>query len=297
MGEENKIRDTAEAVKGVVQAVPVYQDLIQPAAKKLGASLETIADALNAALLPLRGLIWWSDRVEEYLNAALADKFKHTPLEKIAKPNLAIAGPIVDAMKFVAHEPNLREMYANLLATSINADTAQNAHPAFIEFIRQMTADEARILEVIALEEIVSISLVHRIDSENNREIQIPKYEILAEKSKCEYRDLIPSYLDNLRRLGLTQHEEDGWHKLDLHPNGTASYYKNDGRSLYAPVDDPMIIAAMRQRFADELKVEEGKKDGVSIQFHILSEHVQLTSLGDQFARACIITWDTGEQY
>jgi len=143
----------------------------------------------------------------------------------------------------------------------------------------------------------VPISLIHRIDSENNREIQIPKYEILAEKSKCEYRDLIPSYLDNLRRLGLTQHEEDGWHKLDFHPNGTASYYKNNVGSLYSPVEDPMMIAMVRRRFADELKVEEGKKDGRSIQFHILSEHVQLTSLGDQFARACIITWDTGEPY
>jgi hypothetical protein len=71
MGEENKIRDAADAVKGIVQAVPVYQDLIQSAAKKLGASLETIAAAVHAALLPVRGLVWGSEKVGEYLNAAL----------------------------------------------------------------------------------------------------------------------------------------------------------------------------------------------------------------------------------
>jgi hypothetical protein len=31
MGEENKVRDAADAVKGIVEAVPVYQDALQPA--------------------------------------------------------------------------------------------------------------------------------------------------------------------------------------------------------------------------------------------------------------------------
>jgi hypothetical protein len=34
MSEENKIRGAADAIKGLVQAVPVYQVLLQPAVKK-----------------------------------------------------------------------------------------------------------------------------------------------------------------------------------------------------------------------------------------------------------------------
>ncbi len=33
MSEENKIKDTADAVKGVLEAVPIYQDALQPAAQ------------------------------------------------------------------------------------------------------------------------------------------------------------------------------------------------------------------------------------------------------------------------
>ena len=42
MGEENKIKDAAEAVKGILEAVPIYQDALQPAAKELGKGLQTI---------------------------------------------------------------------------------------------------------------------------------------------------------------------------------------------------------------------------------------------------------------
>ena len=44
---------------------------------------------------------------------------------------------------------NLRELYANLLATSIDSITAHEAHPAFVEIIRQLTPDEARIVKYI----------------------------------------------------------------------------------------------------------------------------------------------------
>jgi len=297
MGEENKIRDAADAVKGILEAVPVYQDVAQPAAKEVGTALQTVAKTIHIVLAPVAALVWGYEKISEYLNRTLSEKLKDVPPERIVAPSPAVAGLTVEALKFVANEPDLREMYANLLATSMDKETAQNAHPAFVEFIRQMTADEARILEVIALEEIVSLSLVVRNESGDDQESEIPKYAILSEKSKCEYPDLIPSYLDNLRRLGLTQHREDGWHKLDFNPNGTINYYKSNVGSLYSPVDDPMMIDLVRHQFADELRVEEGKKDGRSIQFHILSEHVQFTSLGEQFARACIITWDTGEPF
>jgi hypothetical protein len=55
MGDENKVRDAADAMKGIIQAVPVYEDAVQPAAKVIGAALETVAKAIQAALFPLAG--------------------------------------------------------------------------------------------------------------------------------------------------------------------------------------------------------------------------------------------------
>jgi hypothetical protein len=42
MSEENKTRDAVDAVTGLVKAVPVYQDLVQPAAKEVGVGLQRI---------------------------------------------------------------------------------------------------------------------------------------------------------------------------------------------------------------------------------------------------------------
>lgn len=33
MGDENKIRDVADAVKGIVEAVPIYDDALQQAGR------------------------------------------------------------------------------------------------------------------------------------------------------------------------------------------------------------------------------------------------------------------------
>ncbi len=54
------IRETADAVKGLVQAVPVYQDLVQPAARELGVGIQ---QAVKIALVPLRVLVWGYDNI------------------------------------------------------------------------------------------------------------------------------------------------------------------------------------------------------------------------------------------
>jgi len=39
MGDESKVRDVVDAVKGVAEAVPIYDDALKPAAKELGKGL------------------------------------------------------------------------------------------------------------------------------------------------------------------------------------------------------------------------------------------------------------------
>ncbi len=50
------VKDVAEAVSAVAQAVPIYDDAVQPAAKELGKGLTTIMKTVNVALAPLEVL-------------------------------------------------------------------------------------------------------------------------------------------------------------------------------------------------------------------------------------------------
>ncbi|MDA3137076.1 hypothetical protein HG619_23180 [Pseudomonas syringae] len=57
MSEEestNVVKGTIEAATGLVKAVPIYEDAIQPVAKQVGKSLEIVGQAVNVALMPIQ---------------------------------------------------------------------------------------------------------------------------------------------------------------------------------------------------------------------------------------------------
>ncbi len=291
MGDKSEIRETAEVVKGIAEAVPIYQDLLQPAVKEVGIALQTVTKTIHIALAPVAALVWSYEKIKDYLSAALTDRLKYVPPDRIITPNPAVAGPAVEALKFVANEPALREMYANLLATSMDKEMAQNAHPAFVQIISQMTADEAKILNVLAAEESVNISqisLMRVVDpgvSDQIEPLGFSKYIYFVKKSQCEFSDLIPSYLVNLNRLGLTQHEVSGWHSLWLRPDGTFDYYTNEGMSLPVSTPDKSVDALVGLLLDDELLPYKGR----NTEFGVYSEVVELTPFGRQFSDACVV--------
>lgn len=87
MGEEHKIKDAADAVKGLVQAVPVYQDALQPAAQEIGSHLKTIAKAVGVAIAPCKALVWGYAAIEDFVNTRVVQKLQDVAPEKIVQPD------------------------------------------------------------------------------------------------------------------------------------------------------------------------------------------------------------------
>ena len=56
MSDENKLRDTADAVKGIAEAIPLDQDALQSAARELGTGLQTVARTFHITLAPISAL-------------------------------------------------------------------------------------------------------------------------------------------------------------------------------------------------------------------------------------------------
>lgn len=148
MSDDDRIRDITDAVKGIVEAVPIYQDALQPAAKEIGTALQTVAKTIHIVLAPVSALVWGYDQIKDFISTRLAEKLRDVPPENIATPKPNVAGPALESLKYTGHEETLREMYANLLAASMDTRTATGAHPAFVEIIRQLTPDEARLLRL-----------------------------------------------------------------------------------------------------------------------------------------------------
>ena len=277
MTDEYKIRDAADAVKGIVAAVPIYQDALQPAAREIGTALQTIAKAIHIAILPLKLAVLGYDQIEEWLLPRLAEKLRHCPEERITTPSAIVAGPALEALRFAGQEPTLRELYANLLATSIDADKAQEAHPSFVDIIRQLTPDEALLFKFISeifegffpVPTISGRVIVHSQDHKSFWH-DIRNYSLLIDDAGCKYPQLIPGYLDNLCRLGLLE---------NLPVSAATEYLGVPQDQLYEKLEkSPKVLSEW---------LPSGSKIKRTITY-FKRNVVQLTGLGRQFHSACI---------
>ncbi|TQR21786.1 DUF4393 domain-containing protein [Psychrobacillus vulpis] len=199
----SNVKDTLETVQGIMDAVPVYEDMLQPASKELGKGLLTISKTVNIALAPLAGLVWGYEKISSYLENSMAGKLKDVPEERIITPDPSVAVPTIEALRYTAHKEELRELFSNLIATAMDKDVAIKAHPSFVEIIKQLTPDEAKIICSIkdnGLNPLIGVQAVN----ESNGFLEIKKnFTNLSRIVGCSYPEMVSSYIENLNRLGL----------------------------------------------------------------------------------------------
>jgi hypothetical protein len=68
MEEDKQIIDAARAL-GLSELVPeIYRDMLQPAARKVGDGLVTVAKAVMISLAPLEAGIWGYEQIKDWLS-------------------------------------------------------------------------------------------------------------------------------------------------------------------------------------------------------------------------------------
>ncbi len=239
MNESSNVRDTAETVKGIVEAVPVYQDVLQPAAQEIGKALQTVAKTVHIALAPVSALIWGYEQFRDFIEHDVVDRLKNVPAERIINPPPNIAGPALEALRYTGYDEVLRKLYANLLATALDAKTVEQAHPSFVQIIQQLTRDDALLLNRIAEGSaetasrpapIVDVYVAKPAFPDAEISIQmimtpkILRLSVLGEEAGCSVSEMTPSLLENLKSLGLIEmprkeySAEGTYSELELHP-------------------------------------------------------------------------------
>lgn len=133
----------------------IYKDVKNdPSGKKaiqnLSKSALVITETINTALLPLAAVNFAFNKAKDYFDKKFPQDIQNAaadiPVENIIEPKASIAGPVLQGLAFSNEEVPLREMYLKLLATSMDDRVATNAHPAFVEIIRQLNSEEASLL-------------------------------------------------------------------------------------------------------------------------------------------------------
>jgi hypothetical protein len=270
MTEENKIRDAADAVKGIVEAIPIYDDALQPAAREVGVALQTVAKTIHIVLAPVSVLVWGYDKIKDFVSTKVAEKLAGVPPERIATPPVNVAGPALEALRYTGHEESLRDMYANLLAASMDTQTAFEAHPSFVEIIKQISPDEARILRLFASPRALPLLDVRWDYTEQNEETKggqdiLRHFSTLGHEAGCTFPDLTPRYLDNLCRLGLVE---------------IPTFFTYAAKGIYEPLEQHPIVVAVKAKIdSDPTKKFNANRRGLRV-----------TELGKQFCRICVVS-------
>ena len=107
-------------------------------------------------------------------------------------------------MRYTSHKAELREMFTNLLGASMNT-AVSDEHPAFVEIIKQLCADECKMLAYLCHDPKVAM-IKARMEVDTGGQVDItPYFSDICFKTKCDYPQKFPEYLDNLHRLGLVE--------------------------------------------------------------------------------------------
>lgn len=269
---EDPIHDAAEIAKAtadIVKSVPIYEDAIQPVAKQIGTALETVGKAVNTALIPVTGLIWGAEKIKEFIQIKVSEKLKNVPPENIISPKPNVAVPAIEALRYSGEDAQLADLYASLLATAMNKETASGAHPAFAEIIKQLTADEAKIARLFLTNMPFPLITVRwEYKNPNPEEGKVGGQEVLINFSHigniagCEFPYLTPTYLDNLCRLGLAE---------------IPPFYHFTSLGIYDAIEkDPLVLTVIENINKHPEQKSKVERRGLKI-----------TPLGKQFITVC----------
>jgi hypothetical protein len=209
--KDHPLRNAGLAKRVLGPAADEFGKAVQPLGQEIG---EVAVQAARALLKPLRGLVWGINRIEDDIYRLVARRLAQVPEDQRAEPNAAVAGPLLDSLRYYEREPLLRELFAGLLTASMDARIAARAHPAFVSIVQQLSSDEARLICYVAgnYHQAYECIYIHRSwealkpdTTTNEHEWRTAPvfgpYPLAARHAGCEHLTQMPSLLTNLIRL------------------------------------------------------------------------------------------------
>lgn len=270
MSNDDPIKSAQNSISLVAEVMKAAGDnpQVKEAAGNLGQTAVTLTKTINNVLVPLAAINFAFDKARAYFSGRfqqdIAVRAQTIPPEHVVEPKASIAGPTLQGLAFTHEEPNLKEMYLNLLKTSMDGRVASLVHPAFVEIIKQLDSEDARLVRgALQSSSAIPIIQIHRKLKDGSGYNLLVQHLLNLTNSAtgAPIEDpQLPAMVDNWIRLGLVEVA------YDRHLVDAAHYSWAEQR--------PEFIRLSQEPQPDEAKVEYQK--GI----------MQRTELGKRFALA-----------
>jgi hypothetical protein len=195
------LREAAQ-VPGLLKQI--YGDLARPGVAQVGKALGTVLGLGTTVLWPIallneRAKLALETNLERYraeLDSVPPDQIQPVPPE--------IGVPIAEKLSYVTDE-ELSRLYVNLLAKASTFDTANSAHPSFINVIGNLSPDEA-----VLLKEFSGAATIPFVIAKLESKKHVGHFRVIGElltglerSVKLSFPKNIVAYVSNFDGLGL----------------------------------------------------------------------------------------------
>lgn len=248
----------ADEAKAVAEPV---NKLLVPVSSSAGSTLQDVWDLVfggfgtyveKKRLTRLKAL--------EDFKRSLEDKVAAIPEERLCEPPLSTVGPAMEASKYYFEEPEIREMFARLIASSMDREKANGVHPAFPEIVKQMSPLDARNLACLAKDNFPIVE--YRQIDKSNHFVTLFSHIFLGNPAE---KDLFAQSrsISSLSRLGLVNTSYERFLVAER---------------IYDPFRETTLYQALAEQYPADgphrLDIQKGQ--------------VALTPLGEKFREICL---------
>jgi hypothetical protein len=247
-------------------ALVVYEDF-RPVVSEGGGALGMALAIVNTFMAASCLKIAYGGDFFKLCRARMRQKLEAVPPERRLPPPPEVVGPLLAHYPYVAEKEELRDMFENLLAAS--TDSKGGAHPSFVEVLKQINSDEAKLLRSLGPQ----TTSLGRTNLPMILVLSIKAPRMAREVGRLTNLDLVgpleaPNrlavYEDNLARLSLLQFD---------------SRRKLANKSLYEELEKAVQPSLERVR-------ERASARGQRIALH--RGMMIVTDFGAAFLRACL---------
>lgn len=229
--------------------------------------LNLLPQTLNSAFCNLSKWLINGKESLKLTAEAIREKVKQIPEDKLVEPEPYVAIPAIQQISYCQNSEDLRDLYANLLTSSMNVDKKWQVHPSFVDIIKQLTPDEAKIIKSIPdfknnLMPLIDVKLFDKsdINKSQGHQLFITNFTTVG-LDVIENKLNICSYIDNLIRLKI----------LEIPPT-----YHLHNQELYKPLETNSILNQL---------IPPAYKMLFNIDFN--HNTIVITNLGILFKKTC----------
>lgn len=167
--------------------------------------------------------IKYANDLEEF-KQSLCNKVSSIPEENRTEANTQLVMPALENAKYCVEEKDIREMFANLIAASLDSELQSSVHPVFAEILKTLTPLDAKNLLLIEKHVHLPICDIIHIPKENLGSYSVLLQNLFLMNPECQIYEQQAVSISSLQKQGLIEISD----RTIFEPHAYSAYEKCD---------------------------------------------------------------------